>query len=208
MLDRASGPVHGLESLHVDLEEEAGRRQGRSILPGTPENATAARVLAAEATCMANTPGGGALIVGVADDGTLIGTELDEQWLRRRIHDLTDRRLTVDVTPVTCRGVRLLLVRSPEAVHPIPFEHEYHHRVGDSCVEVDATRWEDLRRRRNGWDWSAQDSGVPVTAARSTALQRARDVLLAAGEEKGLDLATATDGDLLRRLGWSPRTAP
>lgn len=140
------------------------------------------------------------LIVGVADDGTLIGTELDAQLLRRRIYDLTDRLLTVDVTPVTCRGVRLLLVRSPEAVHPVMFDHKYHHRVADSCVEVDATSWEERRRRHAGWDWSAQDSGVAVDAARSTALQRARDFLTAAGEDRNLDLAAAPVGDLLRRL--------
>jgi ATP-dependent DNA helicase RecG len=34
---------------------------------------------------MANTPGGGALVVGVADDGTVLGTELDADWLRHRI---------------------------------------------------------------------------------------------------------------------------
>ena len=200
VLESATGPVDGLESLHVDLKEEAGRRAGRTILPGSTENDRAARVLAGEAACMANTPGGGVLIVGVADDGTLIGTELDAQLLRRKIYDLTDRLLTVDVTPVTCRGVRLLLVRSPEAVHPVMFDHKYHHRVADSCVEVDATSWEERRRRHAGWDWSAQDSGVAVDAARSTALQRARDFLTAAGEDRNLDLAAAPVGDLLRRL--------
>ncbi|ABS01850.1 ATP-binding protein [Kineococcus radiotolerans] len=200
VLDSATGPVRGLESLHVDLKEEAGRRKGPTILPGATENDRAARVLAGEAACMANTPGGGVLVVGVADDGTLIGTELDAQWLRRKIYDLTDRRLTADVTPVLCRGVRLLLVRSPEAVHPVMYDHKYHHRVADSCVEVDATTWEEQRRRRSGWDWSAQDSGLALDAARSTALQRARDFLTAAGEEKNLDLAAASDSDLLRRL--------
>ena len=48
---------------------------------------------------MANTPGGGAVIVGIADDGTPIGTSLDAEWLRHRIWELTQRILTVNVQP-------------------------------------------------------------------------------------------------------------
>lgn len=61
------------ESKHVDLKEEAGRRDttGR-VGPGSARNQAAAQHLAAEAACMANTPGGGALIVGVTDDGILL----------------------------------------------------------------------------------------------------------------------------------------
>lgn len=104
------------ERKHVDLKEEAGRR-GRSgaVTPGSAENDQAARKLAAEAACMANTPGGGALIVGVADDGTLIGADLDAEWLRQRIFELTRRLLTVDVNEAVVQGVRLLVVVSPSA---------------------------------------------------------------------------------------------
>ncbi len=65
------------ERRRVDLKEEAGRRDraGR-LLPGATENEAAAQALAGEAACMANTPGGGALVVGVADDGTVLGTQL------------------------------------------------------------------------------------------------------------------------------------
>jgi ATP-dependent DNA helicase RecG len=200
VLETARGPVNGLESQHVDLKEEAGRRRGSAVLPGAAQNDKAAEALAGEAVCMANTAGGGALVVGVSDDGDLIGTELDAEWLRRRIYDLTQRHLTVDIAAATCRGVRLLVVRSPEAVRPVPWKRKYHHRVADGCVEVDAATLEDDRRRRSGWDWSAQDSGVGIDAVRSTALQRARDFLVAAAEPKTMDLAGARDGDLLRRL--------
>jgi ATP-dependent DNA helicase RecG len=86
-----------LESKQVDLKEEAGRRRGAEILPADTENETAARALTVEAACMANTEGGGALIVGVADNGQLIGTELDTEWLRFRIYERTQRLLTVSI---------------------------------------------------------------------------------------------------------------
>ncbi len=189
-----------LESRHVDLKEEPGRRRGAIVAPGTAQNESAARALAGEAVCMANTPGGGVLIVGAADDGTLLGTELDGEWLRGRIYDLTQRQLTVTVAEVSCRNVRLLLVRSPEAVHPIAWQHRYRHRVDRSCVEIDASTWEAQRRMRTGFDWSAQSSGRAVEQARPAAIQRARDFLLAAGDEGSVDLATTRDLDLLRRL--------
>ena len=53
------------ETQAIDFKEEAGRRQGRELLPGRPENPDAATKLADEVACMANSPGGGALIVGV-----------------------------------------------------------------------------------------------------------------------------------------------
>ena len=66
------------ETQSVDLKEEAGRRNGKEIEPGYPENPDAAVKLADEVACMANSPGGGALIVGIADKtGDVIGTELD-----------------------------------------------------------------------------------------------------------------------------------
>ncbi|MGL5828971.1 MAG: RNA-binding domain-containing protein, partial [Angustibacter sp.] len=88
--------LHGLESQHVDLKEEAGRRTGACIGPSVPQNEVAAKALAAAAACMANTDRGGVLIVGVGDWGEVIGTELEVHWLRHRIFVLTDRQLTVD----------------------------------------------------------------------------------------------------------------
>lgn len=43
---------------------------------------------------MANTAGGGAIVVGVANDGTRIGTHLEPEWLRDRIWELTEGKLT------------------------------------------------------------------------------------------------------------------
>ena len=91
-------PVERIETTRLDLKEEPGRRaKGGSVLPGQRENEEAASYLAGEMACMANTPGGGAIIVGVADDGSRVGTELDGDWLRHRIWEISKRRLTVAV---------------------------------------------------------------------------------------------------------------
>ncbi len=73
-----------VERQRVDIKEEAGRRgSGGRLLPGNRENTKAADHLADEIAAMANTPGGGALIVGIEDKaGDLLGTELDAEWLR------------------------------------------------------------------------------------------------------------------------------
>lgn len=87
-----------IETQQVDCKEERGRRgPGGTIVPGVAENEDAARHLVAEMACLANTPGGGAIIVGISDDGLRIGTELDAEWLRYRIYQLSNRALTVDV---------------------------------------------------------------------------------------------------------------
>lgn len=202
----ATGPTSGgsvkdvLESTRVDLKEEAGRRTGAVIGPSHPQNDAAARSLAVEAACMANSDGGGALVIGVADDGTVIGTQLDAEWLRRRIYDLTERELTCEVATRTLSGQRVIILRCPEAVEPIRVAGKVKWRVNDSCVEVDAASWHDRRNRRIGYDWSAVSSGHPLAAVRAPALERARDFLRASGEEHALDLAGATDIDLLTRL--------
>lgn len=193
-------PGERLESRHVDLKEEAGRRQGKEILPEVREDERTAKALAEEAVCMANTARGGVLVVGVQDDGTLLGTGLDGEWLRRRIYDLTQQKLTVITREAMVDGKRLLLVRSPEAVHPIPWNHKYRHRVDDGCVEIDTSTWEDMRRTRTGYDWSALPSELDYEVVRAPAVQRARDFLLEAGDERSVELASTRDADLLRRL--------
>jgi ATP-dependent DNA helicase RecG len=190
------------ETKHVDLKEEAGRRglQG-TVEPGEPRSEQAAKQLADEAACMANTPGGGALIVGVADDGTLIGAVLDGEWLRQRIFQLTQRLLTLDVLEVTVRGVRLLVLRCPPAVEPIRMNNVIKWRVNDSCVQIDAASWHSRRMQELNYDWSGDASPHPISSARPQALAAARDFLKAGGDDSSSeDLARATDEQLLRRL--------
>lgn len=189
------------ERKHVDLKEEAGRRDRTGgIQPGSPDSQDAAYKLAGAAACMANTPGGGALIVGVADDGALVGAALNAEWLRQRVYELTRRLLTVDVYEASVRGVRLLVVVSPAAVEPVRFNDRIYWRVNDNCVEVDAATWHARRMQTLHYDWSRDESATPATAARPQALAVARDFLLASGEPAAEELANTTDTQLLRRL--------
>ena len=102
-----------------DVKEETGRHGARGeVLPGTSQNDEAVRYLADEMACSANTPAGGAIILGIADDGGRIGTELDPQWLRHRIWELTERVLTVDVREGVLGSVRLLVLRRTRRSSP------------------------------------------------------------------------------------------
>lgn len=192
-----------IEVAAVDVKEEPGRRGPKgAVQPGTQENQAAARYLAGEMACFANTPGGGALILGVSDDGMKIGTDLDPEWLRHRIWELTEHRLTVGVRVVELEdgGTRLLVLTTHEAIEPIRHEGRINWRVDDHCIEVDPTTWHAGKLQRSGVDWSAQPSGHTVDDVNPVAAEIARRYLRAAGDEAALDLAAATDEDLLRRL--------
>lgn len=193
---------HTYESRYLDFKEEAGRRNGRGeILPSNPHNEEAAFALAGEATCMANTEHGGALIVGVADGGNIIGTEMDAAWLRGRIYTLTEHQLTVSIQEVHIRGRRLLVILAPQAIEPVPWKGVIHWRVKDQCVAVTKEAWLERQGRSLSFDWSAQDSKIPIYHMRPAALDAARSFLAATGLPNHLDLSRTDDEDLLRRLG-------
>ncbi|GAA2229151.1 ATP-binding protein [Promicromonospora sukumoe] len=190
-----------VEQRCLDLKEEAGRRgPGGVVLPGQAHNEAAAKALAGECACMANTPGGGALLVGVADDSTLIGTQLDAEWLRARIFELTQRQITVEARDVAVRGTRLLALRVVEAIEPVRWKGRITWRVADRCVEIDAATWHDRRSRGLLVDWSAQPSTVLTRAVRPQAVEIVRDFLRESVDPGANDLAEAPTPDLLRRL--------
>jgi ATP-dependent DNA helicase RecG len=87
----AGQSVADAERQVIDLKEEAGRRdKSGQIEPGSPRSDAVVEHLTPAAICMANTPGGGALIVGVADDGALIGAVTDDgaTWHAKRMAQL------------------------------------------------------------------------------------------------------------------------
>ena len=196
---RRGGSVH--ESARLDLKEEHGRRDKTGAIgPSNPRNEAAAKDLAAAAACMANSQGGGALLCGVTDNSQVVGTELDIDWLRHRIYELTERRLTVDVGEEWVNAERLLVVRSPQAIEPIRCGGRTTWRVGTNCVDVDPTAWHARRMSAINYDWSGEESTVPATDARAGALDQARQFLRESGEPRALELAAAVDAELLRRL--------
>ncbi|MDO8143946.1 ATP-binding protein [Isoptericola sp. 178] len=200
-LDDGRPVDESVERQVVDLKEEHGRRdKSGAVGPGLANNELAARELAAAAACMANTPGGGALIVGVSDDGDLIGTELDADWLRHRLWELSSRSLTVDIGVRTCRGTRLLVVLAPQALEPIRVDGRIRWRVGANCVDVDPHTWHAKRMAALHDDWSSDPSTVTADQVRPGAVQQARDMLQASTEPHAAELARQPDLDLLRRL--------
>lgn len=189
-----------VERERVDLKEEAGRRgAGGALLPPAPQNSQAATHLSDEVACMANTPGGGALVVGVRDsDGDLIGTGLDVEWLRHQVYQ------RVDVAPVVEeraeRGARLLVVIVPEAREPIEdTSGRLRWRVGPHCVPVDRGAWWAHRQGRVGWDPMAAPSRMTLDDVAPAALAVARRYLAARRVDDGLQ--DASDAEVLRRLG-------
>jgi ATP-dependent DNA helicase RecG len=197
----ASGTApHEVESTHIDVKEEPGRRGANGdILRGQTRNDAAAKYLAGEMACMANTPEGGAIIVGISDRGDRIGTELDSEWLRHRIWELTEQRLTTTVRAVEFEGHRLLVLSTHQAIEPIRYEGRIKWRVDDHCVEIDPSSWHSGRIQQTGVDWSAQQSGHVIADASPIALEISRRYLIEAGDDSA-DLAAASDSDLLRRL--------
>lgn len=138
-----------VECKHLDLKEEPGRRDRTGKLgPSSAQSGPAAQALCGEAICMANTPGGGALIVGVANDGQPVGAELDAEWLRRRIYEKSDRTLTVDARSVVAAGTRLVVVVSPQAIEPIRWNNKIYWRLDDVHRPV-ATGDSTIRVRRD-----------------------------------------------------------
>lgn len=192
-------PARDLESQGVDIKEEAGRREkDGSIGPGCPNNEPAAQQLAEAAACMANTAGGGSLIVGVDDKtGRIIGAATDPGWLRSRIYDLTHQKLSVEIQTVKTKKAVLLVIDAPQAVEPVPFRGKYRHRVGTSCVPATLTQLMGGLFADLAADPSHQPSDTPISAVSKTAELALRNQL--AGHDPGkTDLPL---GDLLNRLG-------
>lgn len=187
------------ERQRVDCKEEAGRRgSGGTLLAGQPENLAAATQLADEVACFANTPGGGALIVGVEDrTGDLLGTALDLDWLRHSIYQ------RVDIAPVVeerhIDGVRLLVLYVAASHEPVEDTSDrIRWRVGTACEPVDRSEWWQHRQGQAGYDSMAISTGRTDRDVAPGALLAARRYLRGAGAD---DTATTEASDLLRRLG-------
>lgn len=184
------------EHAGLDFKEEAGRRvKGGGILAGMPTNPVAAVKLADEVACMANSPGGGVLVVGVADDGELIGTELDVEWLRQRIDSGVG--IAPDIAPRTVGGQRLLIVFVAEAREPVEDTHgRLRWRVGDECRPVDRTEWWVQRERRGAHDAFAAPSGIGTDGVTAGSVK-----VIRASMRRMVDGLDLTDGEILDRIG-------
>ncbi len=198
-LSEGGSSADELESAVVDIKEEAGRRAGDgSILPGSPHNDEAAEKLAEAAACMANSAGGGALVVGVDNKtGRIIGAKTDPQWLRSRIYDLTERKLTVQVDRVAADGAELLIIEVPQALEPVPYRGKYQHRVDARCVPATRTELMGALFANLAADPSNMPSQTPIIAIAPSAIETLRG-RLSDDDSPRADLPIR---DLLGRLG-------
>lgn len=183
----------------VDLKEEAGRRdRSGDLLAAEPRNQAAVDELAPELRCFSNSPGGGAIVLGV-DDKThdLIGTRLDVEWLRQRLHVATGVAPTIEERVV--RGHRLLLLLIAESEVPLEDpDHRLRWRVGDQCRSVDRAEWWARRAERIGVDPMAAATDRQAADVSRGAIVVARTLLAEAGDTGNAD---ASDEELLTRLG-------
>lgn len=174
------------EREHVDCKEEAGRRgAGGILLPGEPHNLAAAEQLAREVACLANTPGGGALIIGVEDrTGALLGAALEPDWLRQRIFQRVEVAPAVEERVVA--GTRLLVLYVAEAREPVEDpDGKLRWRTGGSCQPVDRAEWWLHRQDAAGADSMAAVTDRTVFDVPDGALVAARRFLNDEGSAGG-----------------------
>ncbi len=168
------------ESELVDFKLEDGRRdRSGGLVSIGPRHEPAAAALAREAACLANTIKGGCLVVGVDDrargGASLVGAQSDEDWLRRRIHALTQPSLTVEIEVLSESGARLLIINVPDALQEVAVNGHLRTRVGTDCVEVTGDRAREFLEARRGYDWSAEPSGWRLSQADPAATASAID---------------------------------
>jgi ATP-dependent DNA helicase RecG len=191
-----------IEREQVDLKEEPGRRgPGGSILPGGRQGTDTVELLAREVPCMANTPGGGALVLGVEDrTGRLLGTEIDTDWLRHRTFERIDVAPAIEERHVD--GCRLLVVYVAESREPVEDpDRRIRWRVGDHCVPVDRSEWWLRRQERAGLDVMAAATDRTVDDVAPGAVAIARRYVAAGEGGGGDDVRDVPAEELLRRLG-------
>lgn len=198
-LERGSLP-DDLERQRIDFKEEAGRRgSGGLLLPGDPHNLAAADHLSREVACLANTPGGGALVVGVEDrSGALLGAAMDPEWLRQRIYQRVDVAPTIEVRHVA--GARLLVILVAEAREPVEDQDgNLRWRTGKHCQHVDRAEWWLHRQDAAGADPMAAVTSRTVLDVPDGAIVAARRYLRESGPDPAPSGRSSTD--LLTRLG-------
>lgn len=181
-----------LESDTLDFKE-----QGRSL-------DDTLRMLTRASACFANASGG-TVVVGVRDHvagpEAIVGTDLDPVRTQRRIYELTEPGLitTVDTMAVGSLGLMLIRVPASPDVHQVAGRAT--ERVGSDCRPMTSGRIAAVVVERQGHDWSADDSTVPVEAVSARAIEEVRGLLRATGDTQREGWAALSVRDLCRRLG-------
>jgi ATP-dependent DNA helicase RecG len=156
--------------------------------------------LALAVACLANAQGGKVLL-GVADDGRIVGCRsYDVPGLLSGIYRATDPPITVDVEEVDTPHGTVLVVSVPRTA----FVHGttggvFQRRVGRECLPMSAAEVLAFQSERAGLDYSAR----PLSGTRypDGVDPRALAVLRTEMAMRNPALAAYTDLDLLRSLG-------
>lgn len=156
------------------------------------------------AICFANSRGGHA-VIGVVDKApgaaALLGTEIAVEQVRRRVYELTNPPLLVDVHERYVDGVRLVDVAVPEGadVHA-DSQGRASWRVGTQCLPMGPAQIQILRQDRTGFDPSASRSSRSAAEVDPTALNLCRSLLRSLVDRRR-ELANLSADDLLSALG-------
>lgn len=198
----AGAKASDVETEIIDFKEEAntvGAGGRRSAID--PCHEPAAKALASEVSCMAMSDEGGVIVVGVDDKESgadaFVGSFLDLEWLRRRIHALTQPNYSIDEPEEVIEGgKRLYLINVPPALSEIRSGGKLRARFGTDCVELHGDRAREFLERRRSYDWSAEGSSERLSTCHADALRSAHDHY-----EERHGVRAPSDVELLRRLG-------
>ena len=162
-------------------------------------------VLADACACFTNAEGG-SVVVGVADKASgsdaFVGTTLDPEKTRHRIHEVTHPPLTVDAELHSARHGDVLVLTVPRGlqVHIVKNKAP-NERIGTDCVPMTSERIMLVMSDKSGLDWSAEDSLLSVDRVTALSLAAARTVLDRASDPFKRSIARGSDLDILRALG-------
>lgn len=188
----AGETAHERESSTLDFKEPS-RREDETI-----------RDLVDAVLCFANSAGG-TVVLGVANKvrgrNAFVDVELQVDVARKRIYDLTQPHLVVDVSELVVEGSRLLVIRAPESseIHS-DMRGRAPRRIGTDCMPMSPQDQARLREERHGVDWSAEPSERPIKEANAAAVAAAR-ALLERLPDRRRELAGLNQRDLLSALG-------
>jgi len=122
---RAGAAVSSVEYETLDAREDPTRRGPRGEkTSGLERDDDAARLITAECACLANHEGG-VVIVGIDDSDAgpraIRGTDLERNWLMRRVRELTTPPLSVTCSELLEARERLLVIDVPRNASTEPY---------------------------------------------------------------------------------------
>ncbi len=160
--------------------------------------------LAEAAACLANARGGH-IVVGVSDNDAgspaLVGSPLDPVRAQRRIYELTEPGLIVDIETETHAGVELTVIRVPRSPDVHQVRGRATERVGTACEPMSGARIAAVLADRRADDWSAMDAQIDLARVAARAEEEARDRLRGSADIERRTWATLSLRDIARRLG-------